>query len=173
LEGIVLETDDHAAALAALAVVEMERIFPARPVGRSLLQKLFYIFTKEGGIDVPFELFMCGPYSDWVEGALIRALESGMLTIVMENGRSCISARGGISGQVLSVVREEMCRCVRSYGFYDEGDLAILTTSLFLEDQMHLGPVELAKAVCAVNPRFDMRRVCSLVDRSDVVYRSW
>jgi hypothetical protein len=168
-----LEKGDGAAALATYIVREIERMFPTRPVGRSLLQKLFFVLSKEGLVDASFHLFMNGPYSDWVENALCRAVESGMMTAVKENGRSRISARGGLFGEVPTELQEKASQCVRAYGFHEEGDLAILTTALYLEDHVDLGPDELVKAVIAVNPRFDVRRVCSLLDRSDVVFRSW
>jgi hypothetical protein len=168
-----LGPEDRAATLAAYIVCEVESMFPARHTGRSLLQKLFYILSREGHVDASFDLFMNGPYSDWVESALSRAVESGMLTAVKENGRSSISARGGIPGEVPLEFQEKASQCVRTYGFYDEGDLAILTTALFLENYNCMGPAELVKAVMAVNPHFDTRQVCSLLDRSDVVFRSW
>jgi hypothetical protein len=168
-----LEKGDREAALATHIVREIERMFPGRKIGRSLLQKLFFILSREGHVDVPFQLFMNGPYSDWVENALCRAVESGMVTAVKENGRSDISARGGLSGKVPAELQEKVSQCVRAYGFNDEGDLAILTTALYLEDNAKMGPDDLVKAVLAVNERFDVRRVCSLLDRSDVVFRSW
>jgi len=168
-----LEKNDHAAELAAYVVCEMERMFPARKVGRSLLQKLFYVLSREGIVEAPFDLFMNGPYSDWVENALCRAVESGMLTAVKEDGRSSISARGGIPGQVPAELQARAIRCLQAYCFNDDDDLAILTTSFFLDDRGRRGSDELVRAVIAVNPRFDVRRVCSLIDRSDVIFRSW
>ena len=172
-ERIDLETDDGAAALAAFVVSETERMFPTRSAGRCLLQKIFYVLSRDGHVEAPFDLFMNGPYSDWVESALGQAVERGMLTAVKENGRSSISARGGIPGEVLTDLKEMVTQCIRAYGFYDESDLAILTTALFLENQGRQGPDELVKAVIAINPRFDPRRACLLLDRSDIVYRSW
>jgi hypothetical protein len=168
-----LEIDDYAAALATYIVREIERMFPSRPLGRSRLQKLFYLFSRKVNVDLGFDLFLNGPYSDWVEKVLGQAVESGMLTALKENGRSSISARGGILGELPCDLREKANQCIRAYGFYDEEDLAILTTALFLEDCNILLPDELIKVVLAVNPRFDMRRVCSLLDRSDIVFRSW
>jgi hypothetical protein len=172
-ERIGLEKDDRATALATYIIGEMERRFPDRPTGRCLLQKLFYILSREGHVDDSFDLFMNGPYSDRVESALGQAVECGMMTVVKENGRSSISARGGISGEVPAYLKKSVSQCIRAYGFYDESDLAILTTALFLEDRGHQRPAELVKAVISINPQFDPRRVCSLLDRSDVVYRSW
>jgi hypothetical protein len=168
-----LETNDRAAALATYIVRETERMFPAYLVGRCRVQKLFYFLSREGNFDAPFDLFMNGPYSDWVERALNRAMELGMLTVVKENGRSSICARGGISGDVPPELREKANHCLRAYGFYDEKDMAIISTALFLADNNCLGLDELLKAVLEVNPRFDLRRVCSLLDRSDVIFRSW
>lgn len=168
-----MENDDRAASLVAFMVDQIEGIFPTRSVGRSILQKLFYILSRDGNVDAFFELFINGPYSDWVESALIQAAESGMLTMVKENGRSIISARGGIAGHLMPNLKEKVIRCIRAYGFYSEDDLAILTTVIFLEDRGSFGPDELIKAVGAMNPRFEMRRVFSLIDHSDVVYRSW
>jgi hypothetical protein len=168
-----LEIENSAASLATYIVREIERMFPFRPIGRSRLQKLFYILSRNVHFNLRFDLFLNGPYSDQVEKALGQAVESGMLTAIKENGRSSISARGGISGKVPLNIQEKADQCIRAYGFYDEDDWAILTTALFLEDRNILFPDELIKAVLAVNPRFDMRRVCSLLDRSDVVFRSW
>ena len=168
-----MESDITTAALATYIVREIERMFPARPMGRSRLQKLFYVLSREGPVNFPFDLFMNGPYSDVVEKALALAVEVGMLTAVKENGRSSISARGGVSGEVSPELWERANQCILAYGFYEEGDLAILTTALFLEDNDCIGPDELVRAVLAVNHRFDPRRVCSLLDRSAVVFRSW
>ncbi len=168
-----MEKDDRAEALVAFMVDEIERIFPTRSVGRSLLQKLFFILSRGDDVDASFELFINGPYSDWVENALILAVESGMMTMVKQDGRSIIGARGGIPGHVMPRLKEKISRCIHAYGFYGEEDLAILTTGLFLEDRGLNGLDEIVKAVGEVNPRFEMRRVCSLIDRSDVVYRSW
>ena len=110
---------------------------------------------------------------DRVENALARAVGAGMLTVVKENGRSCIRSRGGIPGKVPLEVQGTIGMNVRHYGLSDDHDLAIMTTALFLQDAGCSGPDKLAKAVIASNPRFDVRRVCSLLDRSDVVYRSW
>ncbi len=168
-----MDTDDREAALVTYVVSEIERAFPARSVGRSLLQKLFFILSKDGHIDASFDLFINGPYSDRVESVLSHAAELGMLTVSKENGRSSISARGGIPFYVPLKLKEEVNRSIRSYGFYEEGDLAILTTALFLEHHGFQGLDEMVRAVIAVNPHFELRRVCSLLDRSDVVYRSW
>jgi hypothetical protein len=158
--------------MASFVVREIERAFPGRSIGRSLLQKLFFIMSRDGLIDIPFDLFINGPYSDWVESALNHAMELGMLTVQKEDGRSSISARGGLSGDVPQAFRERARCSVLAYGFHEEGDLAILTTALFLDQRGH-GQDELIRVVIMVNPRFDLRRVCSLLDPSDVVYRSW
>lgn len=168
-----LNTDDREAALATYIVSEIERLFPARSIGRSLLQKLFFVLSNDGHIDASFDLFINGPYSDRVESILSHAVELGMLTVSKENGRSGISARGGIPFYIPPKLKEEVSRSIRYYGFYEEGDLAILTTALFLEHRGFEGLDEMIKAVIAVNPHFELRRVCSLLDRSDVVYRSW
>jgi hypothetical protein len=168
-----LETERTNAALATYMVREIERLFPTITTGRSRLQKLLYVLSREGLVDLQFDLFFNGPYSDAVEGALGLAVRSGMLTVVRENGRSIIRARGGVPGRVTPGLREGADRCIRAYGFYDEKDLAILTTALFLEERHPLMPDELVKTVMEINPHFDMRRVCSLLDRSDVVFRSW
>ena len=120
-----------------------------------------------------FDLFLNGPYSDQVEKVLGWAVESGMLTAVKENGRSSISARGGITSKVPLDIKGKADQCIRAYGFYDEEDLAILTTAVFLEESQHPAARRTHQGVLAVNPRFDLRRVCSLLDRSDVVFRSW
>jgi hypothetical protein len=140
-----LEIDDNAAALATYIVRENERMFPSRPMGRSRLQKLFYIFSRNVHADLGFDLFLNGPYSDWVENVLGQAVESGMLTVLKENGRSSISARGGISGEVPCDLREKANQCIRAYGFYDEEDLAILTTALFLEGCTSCCPTSLSR----------------------------
>jgi uncharacterized protein YwgA len=75
-----LEKADKEAALATFIVREVERTFPRRPVGRSLLQKLSFILSREGHVDAQFQLFMNGPYSDRVENGLCRAVESGMVS---------------------------------------------------------------------------------------------
>jgi hypothetical protein len=168
-----LENDDQEAALATFVVREIERMFPFRTVGRSLLQKLFFVLSREGIVDASFDLFLSGPFSERVESALDRAVGAGMLTAVKENGRSSISARGGISGKVPPEIQSKAIRCMQCYGFNSDVDLAILTTVLFLQDRGCAGSDELARAVIAVNPRFDVRRVCSLVDRSEMVFRSW
>jgi hypothetical protein len=168
-----LEKGDREAALATYIVREIERTFPNRQIGRSLLQKLFFILSREGHIVASFQLFMNGPYSDWVENALCLAVESGMITAIKEHGRSYISARGGLPGEIPIQLQEKASQCVRAYGFNEEGDLAILTTAFYLEDHWSMGPDDLVKAVLAVNRSFDVRRVCSLLDRSDVVFRSW
>jgi hypothetical protein len=173
LECVGLETGDWAAALATFVVREMELSFPTRVVGRSLLQKLFFLLSNYDDVSASFDLFINGPYSDWVEEALERAVDLGMLTVLRENGRSSISARGGIMGDITQETKERAVQCIRSYGFYEESDLAILTTALFLEQNCDLGTGDMIRAVSAVNPRFDLRRVCSLIDRSNVVYRSW
>ena len=165
--------DDRAAALATFLVREIERVYPARPIGRSLLQKLIYILSRDGHVDICFDLSINGPYSDNVENALGHAVESGMLTVSKEDGRSSISARGGMPGYVPPELRGHIIQCVRAYGIYEESDLAILTTALFLEHRRSQEPGGLIRAVIDVNPRFDLRRVCSLLDRSDVVFRSW
>lgn len=168
-----MEKGNREAALATFIVREIERAFPNRQVGRSLLQKLFFILSREGHVDAQFQLFMNGPYSDWVENALCRAVESGMITAVKEHGKSCISARGGLTGEVPAGLQEEVGQCVRAYGFNEDVDLAILTTAFYLEDHWGLGPDDLVKAVLEINHSFDVRRVCSLLDRSEVVFRSW
>jgi hypothetical protein len=168
-----LETNDITAALATYIVGEAERMFPAQPMGRSRLQKLFYILSREGHVHCSFGLFMSGPYSDSVESTLNRAVALGMMTVVKENGRSSISARGGISYEVPFRLKQRADQCIHAFGFYDEEELAILTTALFLEGILTYGPDELVKVMLEINPRFDVRRVCSLLDRSDIVFRSW
>ncbi len=165
--------EDTVAALAAYIVRETELMFPSRPMGRSRLQKLFYVLSRMVYVGCSFDLFLNGPYSDSVENALGQAVGSGMMTVTKENGRSSISARGGISGAIPSDLKETAYQCIHAFGFYEDVDLAILTTALFLGDHHNLRSDELVKAVMEVNPRFDPRRVCSLLDRSDIVFRSW
>jgi hypothetical protein len=165
--------NDQEAVLATFVVREIERMCPFRTVGRSLLQKLFFVLSREGIVDASFDLFLSGPYSERVESALDQAVGAGMLTVVKENGRSSISARGGIPGRVPPEIQGKAIQCVQYYGFNNDTDLAILTTALFLQDRGCADPEGLARAVIAINPHFDVRRVCSLLDRSDMVFRSW
>ncbi len=53
-----LEKGDREAALASHIVREIEHTFPYRQIGRSMLQKLFFILSREGHMDAQFQLFM-------------------------------------------------------------------------------------------------------------------
>ena len=168
-----MEMDNRAAALATFVVSEVERTFPTRTVGRSLLQKLFFLISRYEEVGASFDLFINGPHSDRVEYALGKAVDWGMLTVLMEDGRSNISARGGIMEDISPELKEKAAQCIHAYGFYEESDLAILTTALFLEQYCIQGIDDMVKAVSSVNPSFDLRRICSLLDLSGFVYRSW
>ena len=124
---------------------------PGKQVGKTVVQKMVYLLTKEGVADFDYSMYHYGPYSDKVSSELNFAEESGLIEIDWKLDKGYfirpMDYLNKFEKHVDKREKDAIRRTVEKYGEFNAVQLSFITTALFLEDRFNVESSKLVEIV--------------------------
>lgn len=134
---------------------------PDKQVGKTIVQKMMYLLSREGVVDFDYSMYHYGPYSVEVTGELNFAESANIVEIrwVDEQGYFIQPGPGlpKFESLITEGQKEAIDNLVNRYSHFNAIELSILATALFLKDNFGVPDRRLAEVVHTVksNHRLD------------------
>ncbi|EMR75022.1 hypothetical protein MBGDF03_00511 [Thermoplasmatales archaeon SCGC AB-540-F20] len=159
-------------ALLAYLIKITRQIHPDIQIGKTVIQKLIFILSREIPTDFDYEMYHYGPYSNNLESELRFAEDSDMVEMDWDEDKGYfIEAADGFDKfekLVTQKEREVIKIIVENYGDFKAKDLAIIATALYLKDKYGFKKEALPLAVHHFKDRYTVRQIERLLQESGI-----
>ncbi|HOT06259.1 MAG: hypothetical protein A4E45_00362 [Methanosaeta sp. PtaB.Bin039] len=124
---------------------------PDTQVGKTIIQKMMYLLSRNGIIDFDFSMYHYGPYSSEVAGELNFAERNGIVEISWEDDKGYFIKPTNKIEKFSYLLDDDEKRAVdeliERFGGFKAIDLSLIATALYLKDNFGVGDDRLVDAV--------------------------
>jgi uncharacterized protein YwgA len=139
------------ATLIAYTVKKLDERDPDKQIGKTIIQKMIYLLSRENIGDFNFSLYHYGPYSSEVSAELNFAEDIGMVSINWEEDKGYFIHATQELDEFISLLtdqeKETIERFVEKYGEFNAIELSIIATALYLSDYFNVPKDRLVEKV--------------------------
>lgn len=150
-------------AMISYVVKKLQERNEEKQVGKTIVQKFFYLLTREGVSNYRYSLYHYGPYSSEVSNDLDYANNLALVTIVWEDDKGYFIKATDKEREYEGLLQEEekakIDQLVEQFADFKAIDLSILATGLFLGDNYKISDEGIPKAVHEVKPNFSRQYI--------------
>jgi uncharacterized protein YwgA len=144
-----------------------------RQVGKTIVQKMMYLFGLEQSVDLGYSMHHYGPYSARVAGDLDFAREADILTITWVDEQGNFIEEGSNFAEFEFFVdekdKEVIDGLVDKYAHFSAIDLSIIATAFFLRDKFQTADENLATIVHKVKPSYELGSIERILKTARVI----
>lgn len=111
-----------------------------KQIGKTKIQKLVYLLTRQKMVNFDYSMHYYGPYSSQVSDQLSLAESAGIIQSRWREDKGFFLKAGSKELKYEPILSEkdtrEIDELVRRFGLFDTKELTIVTTYLFLQDSL-------------------------------------
>jgi len=162
------------AILISYTVKRLKEISQDKLIGKTIIQKLLYILSRESICDFEYSMYYYGPYSREVTSALHFAEISEMLEITWlpDKGYSIVPKSSKIKEfehLLTKKEKEKIDDIVKKYSEFSATDLSLIATALYSRDKFEISEDRLAKSVHKLKDKYSERYIEELLRKSRII----
>jgi uncharacterized protein len=124
---------------------------PDKQVGKTIIQKMMYLLSRNGIVDFDYSMYHYGPYSSEVAGELNFAERSGVVEISWEDDEGYFIKPTDKIEKFSSLLddneKHAVDELVERFGGFKAIDLSLIATALYLKDNFGVDDDRLVDAV--------------------------
>lgn len=132
-------------------VESLNRKYPDKQIGKTVLQKMMYLLSRNGIADFDFSMYHYGPYSSEVAGELNFAERSGIVEIRWEDEKGYYIKPTKKVEEFSTLLEDDEKRAVdelvEKFGSFKAIDLSLIATAFYLKDNFGVKEDRLVDAV--------------------------
>jgi uncharacterized protein YwgA len=132
-------------------VKSLKQKYPDRQIGKTVIQKMMYLLSRNGIMDFEFSMYHYGPYSSEVAGELNFAERSGIVEISWVDEKGYYIKPTNKVEEFSSLLDDEEKHSVDSlverFGSFKAIDLSLIATALYLKDNFGVEDDRIVDAV--------------------------
>lgn len=160
-------------ALIGYLVKRLNEKYPGNQVGKTVVQKMMYLLTREGVSDFRYSMYHYGPYSSAVSGELNFAENSEIVDIdwIKEKGYSIKpgTALNKFEDLLTEDDKEKVNEISDKFGNFNAGALSLIATALFLKDNYDVADDELPQLVHRLKEKYDVSHISKLLKEVGII----
>jgi len=146
--------------------------FSSNQIGKTVVQKMMYLLTREGVGDFRYSLYHYGPYSPGVSGELNFAENSEIVDInwIEDKGYSIKpgSALSKFEDKLPEKDKEKINEISGKFGKFNAGALSLIATALFLKDNYDVEAEELPNLVHRLKEKYDLSYIKKILQQGGI-----
>jgi len=160
-------------AVISFLVKKLNEKYPHKQIGKTIVQKMIYLLTREKFVDYQYSMYHYGPYSSEVASDLSLCEALGMLRIDwVENKGYFITA--GDNERYEGLLNEEdknkIETIVDKYGIFDAKEISIIATALYIKENVETASDnELVKIIVSLKPECEAGLIREILVRGGVI----
>jgi len=145
-----------------------------RKVGKTIVQKMMYLLTREKIVDFKYTMYHYGPYSFEVAGELNFAKDTGIVDIQWDEMDGYYDITPGSKLNDFENLIEEkekkaIEKIVEDFGRFNAIEISIIATALFIKDNFKVPNKELAEKVKKLKPEHKDEYIKHILYRAKII----
>jgi len=160
-------------ALVYYLVKELKKKYPKKQVGKTIIQKLMYIFELTSGKDFDYTMYHYGPYSWKVSEYLNLAEALNAVEIDWDPSKGYFVRPNDKPPFKVSIGEEEkklMRQIIEKYGKFNAVELSIFTTAMYVKDRFgESDPENIVKIVSSLKPEHKKEWIKQILIKAEIV----
>ena len=147
-------------AMVSHSVKKLSEKYPDSQIGKTIVQKIMYMLTREGVIDFNYSMYHYGPYSSQVSSEINFAENIGAVEIdwISDKGYFIKPKSDELEGVLSEDDKQAIDRVIDKYGRFNAIEISIIATALFVEDNFEVNDTEeLVRVVTSLKPQYSNR----------------
>jgi uncharacterized protein YwgA len=145
------------AGIIAHLIKKMGERYPNKQIGKTMVQKMLYLLTREITIDFDYSMYYYGPYSGQVVSELDFAKDIGAVEIDWIKDRGYLIKPKEVSYEkyLTDEIRNKIDAIISKYGKFNAVELSIITTALYVKDNFGVkDDKKLMQVVASLKPQY-------------------
>ncbi len=161
-------------ALITYLVRTLQVRYPDKQIGKTIIQKMIYLLTLRGLIDIRYSMYYYGPYSQEVTDALNLAENTGAVEIKWVNDEGYfIHSKPGFSEKFEHLLDEHEKGCiadiVETFGGLKSNELSIIATGLYLKSNFEIPNEKLMDAIRDIKPQYSKDYIKNVLEKGGIL----
>ena len=147
-------------AMVSHSVKKLSEEYPDSQIGKTIVQKIMYMLTRERVIDFNYSMYHYGPYSAQVSSEINFAENIGAVEIdwISDKGYFIKPKSDELEGVLSEGDKQAIDRVIDKYGGFNAIEISIIATALFVEDNFEVTDTEeLVRVVTSLKPQYSNR----------------
>ena len=147
-------------AMVSHSVKKLSEKYPDSQIGKTIVQKIMYMLTRERVIDFNYSMYHYGPYSAQVSSEINFAENIGAVEIdwISDKGYFIKPKSDELEGVLSEDDKQVVDRVIDKYGRFNAIEISIIATALFVEDNFEVNDTEeLVRVVTSLKPQYSSR----------------
>lgn len=147
-------------AMVSHSVKKLSEKYPDSQIGKTIVQKIMYMLTREKVIDFNYSMYHYGPYSSQVSSEINFAENLGAVEMdwISDKGYFIKPKSDELEGVLSEDDKQVIDRVIDKYGRFNAVEISIIATALFVEDNFEVTDTEeLVRAVTSLKPQYSNR----------------
>lgn len=147
-------------AMVSHSVKKLSEKYPDSQIGKTIVQKIMYMLTRERVIDFNYSMYHYGPYSSQVSSEINFAENLGAVEMdwISDKGYFIKPKSDELEGVLSEGDKQAIDRVIDKYGGFNAIEISIIATALFVEDNFEVTDTEeLVRVVTSLKPQYSNR----------------
>lgn len=159
-------------AMVSHSVKKLSEKYPDSQIGKTIVQKIMYMLTRERVIDFNYSMYHYGPYSSQVSSEINFAENLGAVEMdwISDKGYFIKPKSDELEGVLSEDDMQAIDRVIDKYGRFNAVEISIIATALFVEDNFEVSDnEELIRVVASLKPQYGKDRIKNILNSGGVV----
>ena len=152
-------------------IVKRARDEGVRQIGKTFVQKIAYLVSREMGINFGYTMYLYGPFSSDVEGAIALAKGLRQVNVKWRDGEGFfIEPRETEWAERLQEkVKDVVDAVITRFGKHSAVELSIITSALYIMDRFNVPKEKVVDAILRMKPEHDKDWVKRVLEKAEVI----
>ena len=146
--------------------------YPGKQVGKTFVQKIFYLLTRQEAVDFNYSMYHYGPYSSEVSGELNFAESSGIVNVEWIEDKGYFINSTSKLDNFKSLLKNEEIQAIddiiETYADFNTIELSLIATALYSRDNFEVSDERLAEVVHNAKPNFSLDLIERVLQKAGI-----
>jgi uncharacterized protein YwgA len=154
-------------------VSKMREIKPHKQIGKTMVQKMLFLFSRQARVDFDYTLYHYGPFSLEIASDIEIGEKFNLLDVKWNSDSGFnISAKLDVKNLKEFISKDERKKLdsvVNEFADYNATDLSLVTTAFYIKDNFGTDDRNLAESVNAIKPNYDLDRIKRVLHNAKIL----
>jgi uncharacterized protein YwgA len=160
--------------LIAYLVNYMQNKYPDKQIGKTMIQKMLYLMSLRGTIDIDYSMYYYGPYSQEVSNELDIAESIGVIEIkwIDDKGyfiKAIPDALREFESILIADEKDQISLIAEKFGIFNASELSIIATGFYLMNNFGIKEDRLVDAIHDLKQNHTTQYIKSALRRAEVI----
>jgi uncharacterized protein YwgA len=158
-------------ALIAHLVKRIQEKYPGKQIGKTIVQKMLYLLSRDGVLNVDYSMHYYGPYSQKIASEIDFAESTDIIEIKwVDNKGYFISSNTDKFESIIEAEKNYVDVIVDRFGGFNAKELSIIATALYLRDNFEIDDTKIVDSVHNIKEQYSAQEIRSILQKSGILH---